>query len=67
MSMETQAKLVGVKQAGLALGISLWTVRSWAYSGKIASHKVGARLLVSVEEIERVIRESERPRVKGAA
>ena len=64
--MMTQ-KLVGVSEAGNALGLSKWTVRAWAYSGKIASHKVGARLMVSVEEIERVIRESERPRIKGAA
>ena len=56
-------KLVGIRDASHYLGLSPWTIRSWCYSGKIASHKVGSRLMVSMEELERVIHESERPRI----
>ncbi len=41
----------------------MWTVRRWAYAGKIASHKFGAKLMISDAEVEHIIAESERPRV----
>lgn len=47
--------------------ISRWTVRQWAYTGRIASVKLGGpkgRLLIPISEIERVFRESLRPRVQ---
>jgi predicted site-specific integrase-resolvase len=48
---------------------SRWTVRTWAYTGKIASVKIGGhggRLLIPVSEIERIIAEGTRPRVPAA-
>jgi predicted site-specific integrase-resolvase len=45
---------------------SRWTVREWAYTGKITSIKVGGpkgRLLIPVSEIERIIAEGTRSRV----
>jgi len=63
MSKETGSnrKLCGVAQAAETLGISVWTIRAWAYKGKIASHKLGDLLMFSDEELQRVIDSSERP------
>jgi excisionase family DNA binding protein len=57
-------KLISVQGAAAALGISVWTVRAWAYAGKISSNKLGKRLMVSSAEIDRIIAESERPRLE---
>jgi excisionase family DNA binding protein len=43
------------------LGISVWTARSWAYKGRIASVKLGARLQVPAAEIERLVLKGLRP------
>jgi hypothetical protein len=45
--------------------ISVWMVRRWAYSGKIAFVKVGgrnARVLIPVSEINRMLAEGMRSR-----
>jgi hypothetical protein len=45
---------------------SHWTIRQWAYNGKIESIKIGGpkgRLLIPVSEIERIIVEGTRPRL----
>jgi predicted site-specific integrase-resolvase len=50
-----------------AYPISRWTVRHWAYTGKIESIKLGGlkgRLLIPRAEIERVFEECRRPRVE---
>jgi excisionase family DNA binding protein len=57
--------LLGVKQAGEMLGLSPWTIRQWCYTGKIASHKIGTRLMVSQEAIDQLLAESLRPRLQG--
>jgi excisionase family DNA binding protein len=54
--------LFPVKDAARQLGISVWTLRAKAYSGQIASVKIGTKLLVPRSEIERLIREGMRPR-----
>jgi excisionase family DNA binding protein len=56
--------LLGVKQAGEMLGLSPWTIRQWCYTGKIASHKIGSRLMVSQEAIDQLLAESLRPRLQ---
>jgi excisionase family DNA binding protein len=61
----TGARLLTVQTCADQLGLSVWTVRLWAYNGKIASHKLGSRLMVSQSEMDRVISESERPRVRA--
>ncbi len=58
-------KLHPVKYAANALSLSIWTLRSWAYAGKVASHKVGNRLMISEDELNRIIAETERPRLEG--
>jgi hypothetical protein len=56
---------MSVDQAQAFSSISRWTWRAKAYSGEIESIKVGARMLIPVSEIERVIREGRRPRADG--
>ena len=51
-----------IKDAARTLGISVWTLRKKAYEGRVASVKIGAKLLIPESEIERVIREGMRPR-----
>ncbi len=51
-----------VKDAASRLGISVWTLRRKAYQGDIDSIKIGVKLLIPEDEIERLIREGMRPR-----
>jgi excisionase family DNA binding protein len=57
-------QLISVYEAADMLGLSPWTMRAHAYKGRISSHKIGTRLLFDRAEIERVIAESERPRLR---
>jgi Helix-turn-helix domain len=57
-------ELVGLDEAARILGgLSPWTLRSWAYSGRISSHKISTRLMFDRAELDRIIPESERPRL----
>jgi len=55
------AALLSVDKAEEIYGVSRWTFRRWAYSGKISSVKMGRRLLIPVSEIERLIETGTRP------
>jgi excisionase family DNA binding protein len=66
MKTEVTPRLKGIKRVAEDLGVSIWTLRQWAYTGKISSHKLGNRLMISPEEIDRIVRESERPRLAGS-
>ena len=55
--------LQDLEEAARRLGHSVWTLRRWAYTGKIASHKPGAKLMISDAEVECIIAGSERSRV----
>lgn len=54
-------QLLGVEDAASFLGLSVWTLRSWAYSGRIASHKISTRLMFHVDDLEKIIAASRRP------
>jgi predicted site-specific integrase-resolvase len=58
--------LLPIREFSRTMGISVWTARAWAYSGRIASVKLGARLQVPVSEVDRLIAEGMRPRVQEA-
>jgi excisionase family DNA binding protein len=58
-------RYLGVDAVGEMTGLSPWTWRRWAYDGKIASVKVGRRLLIPATEIERVMREGMRPALEA--
>lgn len=59
--LQRPAALLGVDKAEEIYGISRWTFRRWAYEGKIASVKLGRRLLIPVAEIERLVSANTRP------
>jgi excisionase family DNA binding protein len=61
-----QRRLYGVGEAAQLLGISIWTVRSWAYAGRISSVKLGSRLMVPADQIDQLITGGTRPRVEEA-
>jgi hypothetical protein len=65
-TIEERTRLLGLEKAALILGISHWTLRNWCALGVCASHKVGRRRMISVEECDRIIRESYRPRITAA-
>jgi hypothetical protein len=57
-----EPELVDVKGAEIITGRSRWSWRRDAYSGKIASVKIGSKLLIPIVEIKRVVAEGTRPR-----
>lgn len=64
MQKQVEREYVGVGEAETMSSRSEWSWRRDAYEGKIASVKVGRRLLIPVSEIRRVIAEGMRPRLE---
>lgn len=60
---QVEPELLSVKSAEIMTGRSRWSWRRDAYDGKIASVKLGAKLLIPVSEIRRVVLEGTRPRL----
>jgi len=58
-----EVKLLSVAEAEIQTGVSRWTWRRWSYDGKIASVKLGKRLLIPTAEVERMICAGTRPAV----
>jgi hypothetical protein len=58
-----EPELVSVQGAETMTGRSRWSWRRDAYEGRISSVKLGARLLIPVSEIRRVIAENTRKRL----
>ncbi len=54
-------RLISIKDWARIMGISVWTARQWAYSGKIASHKLGTKLSIPVSELDRICDATVRP------
>lgn len=61
---KVEQELVSVQSAEIMTGRSRWSWRRDAYEGKIASVKLGAKLLIPMSEIRRVIEENTRPRLE---
>lgn len=61
-----QQRLLSVKDWARIMGISVWTARQWAYTGKIASHKLGTKLSIPVSELDRVCADTARPALSAA-
>jgi hypothetical protein len=55
---------VSVQSAEVMTGRSRWSWRRDVYEGKIASVKIGAKLLIPISEVRRVIAENTRPRLQ---
>ncbi len=47
--------LLNIQEAGDLLGISPWTVRSYIADGKLAVVRIGRRILLEEEELQRLI------------
>jgi hypothetical protein len=60
---KVEPEYVSVQSAETLTGRSRWSWRRDAYDGKIASVKLGAKLLIPIAEIRRVIAENTRPRL----
>jgi hypothetical protein len=60
---KVEPELVSVQGAEVMTGRSRWSWRRDAYEGKIASVKLGAKLLIPISEVRRVIAENTRPRL----
>ena len=58
-----EPEYVSAQGAETMTGRSRWSWRRDAYDGKIASVKLGAKLLIPITEIRRVIAENTRPAV----
>lgn len=61
---KVDAEYVSVQGAETMTGRSRWSWRRDAYEGRIASVKLGAKLLIPISEIRRVIAENTRPAVR---
>ena len=58
---QIEPETVSVAVAEAMTGVSRWTWRRWCYSRRIASVKVGKRLLIPTTELRRVLAEGLRP------
>lgn len=63
---KVETEYVSVQGAETMTGRSRWSWRRDAYEGKIASVKLGAKLLIPIAEIRRVIADNTRPRMERA-
>lgn len=63
-SNEVERQYLGVAECEIMSGISAWTWRRHAYTGRVESVKLGRRLLIPVAEIRRVLAENTRPRLE---
>jgi hypothetical protein len=64
---KVEPELLSVQGAEIMTGRSRWSWRRDAYEGRIASVKLGSKLLIPVAEIRRVIAEGTRPRLNSAS
>lgn len=64
-TLRVEAEFVSVAEAEAMTGRSRWSWRQDAYQGRIASTKIGRRLLLPISEIRRVLDQGMRPRRNG--
>ena len=57
--MKTERLAYSVKEASAALGVSEWIVREEIRTGRIASVRLGSRILIPRRELERLVNPSE--------
>jgi len=57
-----ERKFLSVTEAAAMTGVSRWTWRRWGVNGRIATTKMGTRVLIPIEEIDRMASEGMRPR-----
>lgn len=63
MEKETMSRLLAIPEVAQLLGLSTHTIRAWVQKGRIEHHKLGRRVLISPAALERILAETERPRI----
>jgi excisionase family DNA binding protein len=58
--METAKLLWNVKETGIALGLSPWTIRRYISEGKLKTIRLGRRVLIEPAECQRLVDEGRR-------
>ncbi len=58
--------LKSVEEAAELLGISKWTVRGYIREGKLKSARLGRRVLLAEDELERLVAKSQEPKEAAA-
>ena len=56
-----EERLHTLEESVARLGVAVWTLRGWIQFGKIESHKLEGKRLISESEIRRLIEESRVP------
>src|SRR5258708_28568891 len=59
-SLNMEQLALGLRQAAEAVGLSHWTLRAYIRQGKIRAVKIGRRVLVQPEELQRLIEAGDR-------
>lgn len=54
-------RLLPLREGAERLGVSIWTIRSWVQKGRVTSHKLGGKRLITESEVARLIEESRVP------
>ena len=67
MKTQIERKFLSVTEAAAMTGISLWSWWRWGADGRIATTKIGNRVLIPIEEINRLAAEGMRPKIENAA
>lgn len=67
MKAQIERKFLSVTEAAAMTGISRWTWRRWGKDGRIATTKMGTRVLIPTHEIDRLAASGARPQLKTAA
>ena len=65
--MQESKLLWNVKEAGVALGLSPWTIRRYITDGKLQTVRLGRRVLVEPSECRRLVEEGRTTVTRNAA
>lgn len=57
----TSAELLSIDRTAAKLSLSSWTIRAMVRDGRLASCKIGSRVLIPASEIARLIAAGTRP------
>ncbi len=63
----SQAQRMDLQGCATVLGCSVYSVRRYVRAGKLASCQFDRKIFISTDEVERFIRDSERPRLQKTA
>lgn len=64
-NVSPKPKLIRIEQASSSIGVSHWTLRSWARQGRVKTVKLGHLRLVPAEELDRIAKHGI-PKAEGA-